>query len=108
MYRDVLDALNACKTTRQHMNAMEKLYKSSAADPRLQALIKEFGEALAGKLLKEQSRANQKAPTKIQKQIHVARAKAERAHKFVPSAPAAGEKMPPAVAALIDYCKSRI
>ncbi|HBL7007453.1 TPA: hypothetical protein LSH92_002632 [Citrobacter koseri] len=108
MYQNVLDALNASKTTRQHLNAMVKLHDSSASDPRLQTLIAQFGKELEGWLRDMKKLASQKMTTELQKQKNVARAQAARANTFIPSAPLPDGTVLPTVAALVAYCRSKI
>ncbi|WP_312120174.1 hypothetical protein [Kosakonia cowanii] len=108
MYQDVLDALNASKTARQHLNAMEKLYKSSDADPHLQALIANFGSELVRWLSDIKKLSNQKTVTTVQKQNNVAKAQAARAHQFIPSAHLPDGTVLPTVTSLIAYCQSKI
>lgn len=108
MYQDVLDALHASKTTRQHINAMEKLHKNCAADPDLQKLIYAFGSQLQEWLSSVNKLAKQKNPNGTINQLSAAKAKAVKAQAYIPSAPPTGTLMHPTVAALLTYCKSKI
>ena len=107
MYQETLDALNANKTTRQHVNKMKDLY-IRATDPKLKALIGAVGSELEGYLQDMKKLAKQQTQSPVSKQNNVAKAKAARKMKFIPSSPMANGKVALSVTGLIDYCKSVI
>lgn len=107
MYQDTLDALNANKTTRQHVNAMKDLY-NRVTDPKLKTLIVTVGSEFERYLQDMKELANRKTQSSVSKKNNVAKAKAAREMKFIPSAPMANGKVAPSVTVLIDYCNSMI
>jgi hypothetical protein len=107
MYQETLDALDTNKTTRQHLNAMKDLY-DRATDSKLKALIGAVGSEFEGYLQEMKKLANRQTQSPVSKQNNVAKAKAARKMKFIPSSPMADGKVALSVTALIDYCNSMI
>ncbi|BDO12526.1 hypothetical protein KAM644c_15920 [Klebsiella quasipneumoniae subsp. quasipneumoniae] len=107
MYQETLDALNAQRTTLQHLNAMRALFER-ASDPELKTLIADVCSVFERWLNDMKQLVNKKNQNPVSKKITVAKVKASRMKKFIPSQPMADGKMLPSVALLIAYCNSKV
>ncbi|WP_420285092.1 hypothetical protein [Serratia liquefaciens] len=107
MYQEVLDALNEDKTTRQHINKLNKLY-DKATDLNLKKLIGAVSYEYVQWLAKLKKFANQKTYSTFSKQKNVAKAQAARSKTFIPSKSIEDGKVLLSVSALIAYCNSMI
>ncbi|HDK6502300.1 hypothetical protein MUB10_28780 [Klebsiella variicola] len=107
MYQETLDALNAQRTMHQHLNAMRALFER-ASDPELKTLIAEVGSVFESWLNDMKQLANKKNQNPVSKKITLAKVKAARMKKFIPSEPMADGKILPSIVLLIAYCNSKV